>query len=126
MVWVLLALTRMSRKVIQVRLDNVADVMKHIGHCLLKCGSNIVEAEMEILIREHTPRTNKGCLFLIDRCDVDLVITRKTIHKGKDLTPGTFINDLINEGSRIVVFRTGTIEISIIHTNVDRNLFFSH
>jgi len=106
MVWVLSALTRMSGKFIQVSLDNVANVMKLIGHCPLKHSSNIFEIEGELLVREHTPWTNKGCLFLIGQRDVDLVMTIKTIHKGKDLTPGTFINDLINEGSRIVVFRT--------------------
>jgi len=55
-----------------------------------------------------------------------MVVTRKSIHKGKYLAPGTFINDLINEGSRIVIFRTSTIEISIINANMDHALFFSH
>jgi len=63
---------------------------------------------------------------LIGWCNVDLFVTRKTIHKGKYLTHGKFINDLINEGSRIIIFRTSIIEISIINANADRALFFTH
>jgi len=63
---------------------------------------------------------------LISHCNVDLVVTKKILHNGKNLTPGTFINGLINEGSRIVIFRTGMIEISIINVNMDNALFFCH
>jgi len=100
--------------------------MKHIGNCPLKCGSNIFEAERELLVREHTPWADKRCLLFVGRCDIDLIITRIIIHRGKDLAPHTLINDLINEGSRIVVFRTSTIKISIICPNADCALFFSY
>ena len=113
MVRVILTLTRMSGKVIQVRLENVENIEKHIRHFPLKCSPNIFEAKRELFVREHTPWTDKRCLFLIHRCNVNLVVTRKTVHKGKDLAPETFINDFINEGGRIVVFRIGTIKISI-------------
>ena len=59
MVWVILVLTRMGRKVIQVRLDNVANIMKRIGHFPLIRGSNIFEVERELLVREHTPWVDK-------------------------------------------------------------------
>lgn len=54
MVWVVLALMRMGRKVIQLRLENVANIMKRIKNCPLKCGSSIFEAEREILVHEHS------------------------------------------------------------------------
>ena len=109
MVRVILALTRMSGKVIQVRLDNVVNIMKCIGNLHLKRSPSIFVMEREIFVRECTPWIDKSCLFLIGKCDVDLVVTRKTIHEGKYLAPSTFINDLINEGSRIFIFRTRMI-----------------
>ena len=52
MVWVVLALMIMGRKVIQVRLENVANIMKCIEHSLLKRGPNIFEVERDFLVRQ--------------------------------------------------------------------------
>ena len=111
MVQVILALTRMSGKVIQVRLNDVVNIMKRIGHRPLKRSQNIFEAERELFVCESTPWIDKSCIFLIGRHNVNMVVTKKTIHKGKNFTPNKFINDLINEASRIVpcFFVTGTI-----------------
>jgi len=83
----------MGWKVIQVRLDNVANIMKHIGHFPLKRGPRIFEAERELLVYKCTPWADEGCLLLVRWCDIDLVVTRETVHKGKYLTSDTFIND---------------------------------
>jgi len=126
MIWVIAALTRMSGKVIQVRPNDVADVVEHIRHRSLKCIPNIFKAKGKPFVLESTPGEDEGCLILISRCNVDLVVARKTIHERKEFSPSTFINDLINEGSGVVIFWTGAIEITVININVDGALLLCH
>lgn len=121
-----MVLTRMSGKIIQERLNDVTNVMKCIGHHLLKCSPNIFEAERELFVHECTPWTDKICLFLIGRRNVNLVVTRKIVYKGKHFAPSTFINDLINEGSGVVILRTSMIEIMVTDAKVDHALFRCH
>ena len=55
--------------------------------------------------------------MLISKCNANLVIARETIHKGKKLTPNTFINVLVNKRSGVVVLRVGSIDIIVINSN---------
>ena len=56
--------------------------------------------------------------------DLDLVISKKSIHEGKGLMSGTGIDNLINEGCWEVVFGTCPIEIAEVCANTDGTLFF--
>jgi len=71
----------MSWKVIQVRLYDVTDIVKSIGHRSLESGTGILETERELLISEGTPRTNKSRLMLVGGSYVDLVIAREAVHE---------------------------------------------
>ena len=75
----------MSWKVIQVRLNDVTNVMESVGHRSLECGPDILQAKREFLICEGTPRTDKSHLVLISGENVNLIISRKSIHKGKKM-----------------------------------------
>ena len=55
---------------------------------------------------------------------MDLVITRKIVHKGKDFMTSTGINDLVNKQSGKVVFGTSQIQITRFSTNANGTLFF--
>ena len=57
---------------------------------------------------------------------MDLVISGKSIHEGKDLMSVTCIDNLIDEGCWGVVFGTRPIEIVEVCENVDGTLFFIH
>ena len=58
--------------------------------------------------------------------DLNLVVSGKSVHEGKDLMSGAGINDLINEGCLEVVFGTHPIQIMEFYANVDGTLFFIH
>lgn len=123
---VIMEFTRMSREIIQVRLNDVSNVMERIRHCSLKCGPIIHKAKRELFIREGSSWIDKGCLILITQCNVYLAVSRKNVHKGKEFTPTTFINDLVNEGSGVIILRTNMIEIMLIYAKMNNALFLCH
>lgn len=115
-------LNRMSRKVIQIRLNNALDIMESVRHCSLKCGPSILKANRELLIGESTPKTDKCGLVLINQKNMDLVVPRKPVHKRKYLTRSTFVNDLVNKRSGIVILRASAVDITVIHTDTNNTL----
>ena len=58
--------------------------------------------------------------------DLDLVISKKTIHEGKGLMSGARIDDLIDEGCGEVVFGTCPIKVAKVCANTNGTLFFIH
>ena len=58
--------------------------------------------------------------------DLDLVISRKSIHEGKGLMSGACIDNLIDEGCWEVVFGTHPIELMKFYANANGTLFFVH
>jgi hypothetical protein len=56
--------------------------------------------------------------------DLDLVIAKKSIHEGEDFMTDTGIDDLIDEGSREVVFGTSLVEVTEVCANSNGTLFF--
>ena len=52
-----------------------------------------------------------------------MFIARKVVHEGKYLTPSAVINDLIDKGSRIIILRTGPIDVTIINTDLNGTMF---
>lgn len=81
---------------------------------------------MEIFVSKSTPQTDKGSFVLIGRRNIDLVVTRKAIHKREYLTPNIVIDQLVNKGSRIIVFWICAIDVTIINTNPNSALPFRH
>ena len=61
--------------------------------------------------------------MLISWKNFNLIIARKIIHEGKNLTPGTVVNDLINKRSRIIILGTSLINITIINVYSNGSLF---
>ena len=55
--------------------------------------------------------------------DLDLVVSKKTIHEGEGLMSGACINDLVNGRCGEVVFGTCPIEIAEVYANVNSTLF---
>ena len=63
-IWMVPSLARMSKKIIQVWIDNILDVMEGKFHFLVKGSSDIFQIEGHFLVQEGTPRKNKSCFYV--------------------------------------------------------------
>jgi len=59
-------LNRMSWEGVQIRLNDVFNIMKSIQHRSLEGSTNIFETEREIFIRKRPPWTNERSFVLIN------------------------------------------------------------
>jgi hypothetical protein len=119
-------LMRVRSQVIDIGLENVFQAMEIITEGSLESSSNIFETERHFHVCKHTPRKNKCFIFLVLRMDLDLIIARESIHKGKYLTSNTLVNNIINEGCREVVYKTRFIQICKLHGHMNSSLLFIH
>ena len=106
-----------SSEIVKISFHNSSDIMESVRHSPLEGSSSIFEAEGHFLIGEGALRADEGCLVLIFRFDLDLVIPRESIHKGEDFISRTVIQYLINERCGIIVFRTCLVQILKISAN---------
>jgi hypothetical protein len=60
---------------------------------------------------------------LVCGTDIDLIISRETIHQREDFTSVTIVDDMVDEGGRKVFFRTCFVNIPIIKAHTDCALF---
>ena len=74
-------------------------------------------------ISECAPWGCECCLITVFFLNLDLVISRKTVHEGKGLMSGARINDLIDEGCGEVVFGTCPIEVAKVYASTNGTLF---
>ena len=98
--------------------------MKDVCHGPLESCTSIFEAEGHDAIGKRPPRGNECGLILIDWVNLDLVIARESIHKGKSLVVGAVIDNLIDERRWEVVLGTCIIEIAKVGANANGALFF--
>ena len=68
------------------------------------------------------PIKNKCIFMLVLGFDLDLIVSRKAIHKGKYLTSRTLIQNLINKWCGKIILRTGTLQVMEISAYTDRSL----
>ena len=69
-------------------------------------------------------RLTQCSFILIGGVNLNLIITRESIHKGESLVASTVVNNLIDERHWKVVFGTCLIEIAKVCANADSSLFF--
>ena len=84
-------------------------VTETVCHGTLEGGSNILQTKGHYLIRECAPQGCECSIVTIFFPDLDLVISRKSIHEGEDLMSSACIDNLIDEGCWEVVFGTRPI-----------------
>ena len=106
-----------SGEIVKISFHNSSDIMESVRHSLLEGSSSIFEVEGHFLIGEGAPRADESCFVLIFGLDLDLVISRESIHKREDLISRIVIQYLINEWHGIIVFKTCLIQISKISTD---------
>ena len=64
--------------------------------------------------------------MLVLRFNLYLIISGKAVHKEKNLTTHTLIQNLINKWHGEIVLRTNAIQIVEISTYADRSLLLIH
>ena len=99
-------------------------VAETVCHGTLEGWSNILHTKGNYSIGECAPRGCECSLVMILFPNLDLVISRKAIHEGKDLMSGARINDLIDEACWEVVFGTCPIHITEFCIDANGSLFF--
>ena len=95
-----------SGEIVKISFHSPSDVMESVRYSPLEGGSSIFKAERHFPIGESAPRADEGCLVLIFRFDLDLVVPKESIHKGEDFISRIVIQYLINEQRGIIVLRT--------------------
>ena len=100
--------------------------MEIICHGTLEGGSSIFEAKEHESVGECAPWSCEFHFAMVFFPDLDLVVSRKTIHEGEGLKSGACIDDLVDERCGEVVFGTCPIEIVEICANANGTLFFIH
>ena len=93
---------------------------------MLEGGSSFLQTKGNYSIGECAPRGCECSIVTILFPDLNLIISRKAVHEGKDLMSGACIDDLIDEGCCEVVFGTRPIHIAEVYANADGTLFFIH
>ena len=86
-------------------------------HGRLESGSRILRPNGITRYANVPQGVVKRSLVLVFFLDLNLVITRKTIHERKDFVADTCINDLINEQSGEVVFGACQIQVTKFSTD---------
>jgi hypothetical protein len=102
----------------------MSQIMKNVCHGPLESGVGILEAEWHDTIHKGAPRGCECGFVLIDRVNLDLVVTRETVHEGQSLMTFAIVDYLVDEGCWKVVFGIGLIEVTEVHTDIDNVLFF--
>ena len=100
--------------------------METICHGALEGGSSVLNTKGHASIGKCATRDCECSLVMILFLDMDLVISRKSVHEGKVLMSSACIDNLIDEGCWEVVFETCPIEIAEVCENMDGTLFFIH
>ena len=104
-------------------MDEVAEA---VCHGTLEGGSSVLQTKGHYSIGKCAPRGCECSLVTILFSDLDLVISEKSVHEGKDLMSETCIDNLIDEGCWEFVFGTRLISIAEVCENANATLFFIH
>ena len=104
-------------------MDEVTEV---VCHGTLEGGSIVLQTKGHYSIGECAPRDCECSLVTIFFLDLDLFISKKPVHEGKDLMSSAYVNDLVNEWGWEVVFGISQIQIPKVHRDADDALFFVH
>jgi hypothetical protein len=112
-----------SSEVIQVSEDVARKIVENISHGLLERSTYVLESKRHDMIGKSTPWGGKCNFILICWMDLDLIVAKEIIHEEQGLMAFTFIDNLVNERGREIVFGTSMIEITKVSANVNSALF---
>jgi len=99
----------MGIKIIEVGIHDIFNVMENVCHGML--------------VSKGSPWTNEGNFLSIDGEYLNLVMARKSIHKGEYENPSAIIDILVDKGCGVIFLRTGFAKILRIEAYSNGNLF---
>ena len=100
--------------------------METISHGALEGVSSVFEPKGHESVGECAPWGCEFRLVTVFFLDLDLVISRKTVHERKGFMFNACIDDLVDEQGGEVVFGTCPIKIMEVYAKVNGTLFFIH
>ena len=77
-----------------------------VCHGTMEGGSSILQTKGHYSIGEFAPQGCECSIVMIFFLDLDLVISEKSVHEGKDCVSDTCIDNMIDEGCWEVFFGT--------------------
>src|ERR1044072_3387867 len=92
-------------------------VVKQCHHGTLISGARVLQSERHNLVAESTPLCNESSLLHVFRSHFDLIVIEETIHEGENFVLSSVVNQDINMRKWKIVFRTRSVQISVIHTH---------
>ena len=95
----------------------VNHVVEQSDHGALISCPNILQSEWHDLIVKGAPLRNEGCLLHVLGSHLDLIVTKKTIHKGEDLMLCGVVDRNIDVRQWEILFGARPVQISIVHTH---------
>src|ERR1051325_10558381 len=101
-------------------------VVKQSHHGTLICGASVLQTEQNDLVAECAPLCNESSLFHVFGSHFDLIVTGETIHEGENLMLSSVINLNINMRKWEIVFRTRSVQISVVHTHPHFTIFLRY
>ena len=117
---------RLCDQVVETHQHDVSKITEVVHHGALEGGSNIFEAKGHDSVSEGAPWSCECHFAMVFFSDLDLVVSKKTVHEGEGLMSGACIDYLVDEWCGGVVFGTCPIEIVKVCANVNGTLFFIH
>src|ERR1043165_2331141 len=101
-------------------------VMKPSYHGTLICGASVLQSERHDLVAECAPLCNESSLLHVFRSHFDLIVTGETFHEGDNFMLSSVVNQNINMRKWKIIFRTRSVQISVIHTHSYFAIFLRH
>ena len=103
-IYVLCVVLRSRDEVLKTNQHDVHKIAEAMRHGTLEGGSSIFEAKGHDSIGECAPWGCECHFVMVFFLNLDLVLSRKTVHEGKGFMSGACIDDLIDERCWEVVF----------------------
>src|SRR5262249_46385683 len=97
--WMVFSSPGLDENIVHIALHvHMHHVMEYGSHSPLVCGSSILETKRHDYIAVNSPWRGERGFLLIFFGKADLIVTRKSIHKGQHLVSGGVVNQDINMG----------------------------
>ena len=117
----------LNQDIIDICIHNLMHlVMENDSHCTLIGCPIILKPKWHDCVTEGAPRRGEGCLGLVTSGQLDLIISRISIHKGEHGMTCRAVDQEIDVGEWIVILWSSFVEISKVDTNSNFTIFLGN
>src|SRR5882724_560151 len=94
-------------------ISHVSEDMVHEG---LKCSQSIGKSHWHDQELESTVACLEGCLPLMARCDMNIIVASAEVELGVDLCAAQLVEEVGNEWNWVLILLSDLVEVSEVHT----------